>query len=129
MKRWFATGIFFSVPIFIRVCPLARPRFRPGSSKPYQPMTRQAPLRKRLAELYNGQTYDREFFLNCHFTFDEGNPGDIDNLLKSVLDGLQAAKIISNDRLCVGIMSTMNMGSENFVVIELERAELDEVYT
>ena len=117
---------FFYCPVFVRVCPLERPRCRRDRKTPYQPLENQRELRAFLRNV-EAETYSGKFFLQCDFYHVRKNPGDIDNLLKAVLDALQDAKIIENDRNCVGISSTLNQSDDNYVVIELYEAVRDEV--
>lgn len=122
MIRFVPGKILLSVPLFTRVRPLKRPRSDRSGGHFYQPKQDQIELRNFMKK-FNQETIRDKFFLNCHFVF-EGKrfPGDIDNLIKAVLDGLQASEVIEDDRNCVGINSTLNFGEENFVIIEIEVA-------
>lgn len=127
VMRYVSRDQFFICPIFQTIRPLQRPRSQTGSARPYQPLGNQAALRSRLREVFDGNSFSGEFFLSCHFYYKGKRRGDIDNLLKAVLDALQDAKIITNDKNCVGIVATMNPSDESFVVIELSEAILDEI--
>ena len=106
----------------MRVRPLKRPRTGRGGNI-FQPKADQAELINRLCEIREN-TIEDNFFLECHFVFKKGRfPGDIDNLLKAVLDALTHSQIIVDDRNCVGINSTINYGQENLVLIEIVRAD------
>ena len=113
-----------------RLRPLARPRMGKNRNA-YSPLSSQAEFRNFLKGIQTF-TIDEPFYLTCHIFLKSkkkhGGASDVDNLLKSVLDGLQYTQIVSDDRLCVGIHSTKNAGKTDVVVCDIHEAICQDIH-
>lgn len=121
MKRCFPGNILLSFPLFVRVRPLQRPRTVQG--RIYQPLEDQKQLRSLIANIET-ETIKCEFFLIANFFVKNKNPGDIDNMIKALLDALQSQGVIDNDRNCKGIQATLNPG-DNLLLCDIHEALYD----
>jgi Holliday junction resolvase RusA-like endonuclease len=111
--------------IFEKAFPQARPRFNRQTRAVYSPLENQKPVRRALSQ-YHLETIDEHFCLTAHFFFKDHKDfkaKDTDNLVKALADSLQAQKVISNDNLMVMCLATKNMCKEDWIWLELRKAE------
>ncbi|HYX39945.1 MAG TPA: RusA family crossover junction endodeoxyribonuclease [Oligoflexus sp.] len=80
--------------------PLSRPRFAKGHA--YQPLKNQQEFRKWLKSENPDVPWTQDLWIEAFFCFKTKKLADIDNLAKAVLDGLQAARFLVNDKMVCG---------------------------
>ena len=118
-----------------RVRPLQRPRLFSSArfdERVYQPLENQKELREKLGELE--ATWIREsVFVDCFMQFQRSKRlqfpstqqfGDLDNNVKAVYDGLQAANFLMDDSQIVGGEAIKFFGPEDAVEIKIFAAIL-----
>lgn len=69
----------------------------------------------------DGWRTDGLFKVTVHFTFVRDTGADLDNLLKSVTDALQAANVFDNDRQVVHATASKEQGAKDFTSVTVER--------
>ena len=74
-------------------------------------------------KVYKGRLIDKPFRLIVH-VFESSVRFDLDNALKTILDCLQYAQVITDDNLCIGITATKHIDTRNpRVVFWIEETE------
>lgn len=68
-----------------------------------------------------GWRTDGLFRVDVHFTFARETLADLDNLLKSVTDALQAAEVFDNDRQVVYAVASKERGAADSTRVKVER--------
>lgn len=61
---------------------------------------------------YRGRNINKPFLLYVHVWF-RTNASDLDGMLKTLLDELQAVGAITNDNLCIGIQAVKHIDPQN----------------
>ena len=74
-------------------------------------------------KVYKGRLIPKPFRLLVH-VYESSARFDLDNALKTILDCLQYAKVITDDNLCIGITATKHIDTRNpRVVFSIEETE------
>jgi len=121
-----------TLPLFVKVSPLARPRLNYHNKSVYQPKENQQAL---LAEMNNFEAIEIAFPIICDtfINFAKGKSktmwavaqkyGDEDNLRKAICDAMQDAKIVVDDRFIVGGENYKHLATEDVALIKLWSVE------
>ena len=124
-----------TMPLFCRVNPLARPRLNKYRNGIYQPKDNQTELLLDLKNYINknitGPIFvdcwmqfcpEKRFELNWHPV--DKQFGDIDNLLKSIFDGMVTNKVFPDDRFIVGTDTRKAIGDDDFLFVNIWSADV-----
>lgn len=119
--------LILAITVYCEVAPLMRPRFNVHTKSVYQPKDNQKPLLSALQAYVGMPSINHPVVIDTEIIIARGKSktayprGDVDNMLKSVLDGLVHVGILKDDDLVVKGTVSKAFGQESLARIDIRK--------